>query len=103
MAITRYAGDRFYGLDAEKNTLLSQVLDGAIYKASDTLFEYLKVNGYWYLSGGAGNTGLSGGVNYFFNESIASGVGSYKQLSRTITSTGEVIVTTALTTLQQRF
>ena len=47
MAITRYAGDRFYGLDAEKDVLLSQVLDGAIYKASDTLFEYLKINGYW--------------------------------------------------------
>jgi hypothetical protein len=57
MAITRYAGDRFYGLDAEKNTLLSQVLDGAIYKASDTLFEYLKIGGYWVLSGGSGGTG----------------------------------------------
>ena len=46
MAITRYAGDRFYGLDAEKDILLSQVLDGAIYKASDTLEEYLKGSGY---------------------------------------------------------
>ena len=79
MAITRYAGDRFYGLDAEKDILLSQVLDGAIYKASDTLKEYLKVSGYWYLSGGAGSSGsngLSGGINYFFNESLASGVSS---------------------------
>ena len=103
MAITRYAGDRFYGLDAEKDILLSQVLDGAIYKASDTLKEYLKVSGYWYLSGGTGSSGsngLPGGINYFFNESLASGVSSYKQLSRNVTSTGEVIVTTALTALQ---
>ena len=73
MAITRYAGDRFYGLDAEKDVLLSQVLDGAIYKASDTLKEYLKVSGYWYLSGGTGSSGsngLPGGINYFFNESL---------------------------------
>jgi hypothetical protein len=47
MAINRYAGDRFVGLEAEKNTLLSQVLDGAHFVASDSLVEYLKVNGSW--------------------------------------------------------
>ena len=47
MAITRYAGDRFYGLDAEKSSLLSKVIDGAIYNASDTLFQYIKINGTW--------------------------------------------------------
>ena len=47
MAITRYAGDRFYGLDSEKDTLLSQVIDGAQFTASDTLIVYSKVSGYW--------------------------------------------------------
>ena len=42
MAITRYAGDRFIGLDVEKNTLLTQILDGAHFIASDTLIEYVK-------------------------------------------------------------
>jgi len=107
MAITRYAGDRFYGLDAEKSALLSQVLDGAIYKASDTLYEYLKINGSWVLSGGtsgtsgtSGSNGLSGGINYFFNESVSSGVSTYKQLSKNITAAAEQIVTVNLTALQ---
>ena len=61
MAITRYAGDRFYGLDAEKSSLLSKVIDGAIYNASDTLFQYVKINGSWVLSsGGSGSSGSSG-------------------------------------------
>ncbi len=47
MAINRYAGDRFVGLESEKNTLLSQILDGAHYIASDSLIEYVKVNGAW--------------------------------------------------------
>lgn len=47
MAILRYAGDRFVGLEAEKNALLPQVLDGAHFVASDSLIEYIKVNGAW--------------------------------------------------------
>ncbi len=46
MAITRYAGDRFYGLDSEKNTLILQVMDGAHYTASDTRTTYTKINGF---------------------------------------------------------
>ena len=54
MAITRYAGDRFYGLDSEKEALILQVMDGAQYAASDTRNTYTKINGAWLR-----NTGIS--------------------------------------------
>ncbi len=60
MAITRYAGDRFCGLDSEKNTLLSQVIDGAQFTASDTLITYIKVDGYWLTS--SGSSGSAGSI-----------------------------------------
>jgi hypothetical protein len=66
MAITRYAGDRFFGLEAEKNTLLSQVMDGAEFTASDSLIIYSKINGAWIpvsassSSGSSGSSGTSG-------------------------------------------
>lgn len=47
MAITRYAGDRFVGLESEKDILLLQVLDGAHYIATDSVLEYVKVDGSW--------------------------------------------------------
>jgi hypothetical protein len=49
MAITRYAGDRFVGLESEKDILLLQVLDGAHYIATDSILEYVKVDGSWLL------------------------------------------------------
>lgn len=47
MAITRYAGDRFVGLESEKDSLLIQVLDGAYFTATDSSLEYIKINGGW--------------------------------------------------------
>jgi len=60
MAITRYAGDRFYGLDSEKNTLLLQVMDGAEFTASDSLIIYAKVNGAWVSVSASSSSGTSG-------------------------------------------
>lgn len=68
MAILRYAGDRFVGLEAEKNTLLSQVLDGAHFVASDSLIEYVKVNGSW--------------LNLFSNFTQSSGQGVSGRLTK---------------------
>lgn len=72
MAITRYAGDRFYGLESEKDSLLSRVIDGAHYTASDSLISYIKVNGSWLstaATGGSGETFFTGDLYV----SIASG------------------------------
>lgn len=71
MAITRYAGDRFNGLESEKNSLLSRVADGAYYTASDSLYNYIKVNGSWLLT-----TTITTGETFFTGDlyvSIASG------------------------------
>lgn len=72
MAITRYAGDRFYGLESEKDSLLSRVIDGAHYTASDSLISYIKVNGSWLspaTSSGSGESFFTGDLYV----SIASG------------------------------
>lgn len=73
MAITRYAGDRFFGLEAEKNGLLSQVVDGAHYTASDSRLSYVKVNGSWvavtYIETGSAEAFFTGDLTV----SIASG------------------------------
>lgn len=47
MALTRYAGDRFNGLESEKNALLAQVMDGAFFTAYDTNISYTKTSGSW--------------------------------------------------------
>jgi len=61
MAITRYAGDRFYGLDEEKASLLTKVLDGAYYIALDTEKQFVKKDGAWLEIGGSINgSGISG-------------------------------------------
>jgi hypothetical protein len=67
MAITRYAGDRFYGLDSEKSTLILQVMDGAQYIASDTRISYTKINGAWLKDAGiyASGAGISGRLTKF--------------------------------------
>ena len=58
MAITRYAGDRFVGLESEKDSLLIQVLDGAIYLASDSRISYTKINGAWLKDSGIYASGI---------------------------------------------
>lgn len=67
MAITRYAGDRFVGLESEKDSLLIQVLDGAIYLASDSRISYTKINGAWLKDSGiyASGIGVSGRLTKF--------------------------------------
>ena len=70
MAITRYAGDKFYGLEAEKDILLTQVMDGATYYCSDSLIIYIKINGFWIKTTGA----------------YLSGVGTPGVLSKFVTS-----------------
>jgi len=73
MAITRYAGDRFVGLEIEKNTLLLQVMDGAHFIATDSVLEYVKVDGAWLqinpFSGTTGSSIFTGDLTV----SIASG------------------------------
>ncbi len=73
MAITRYAGDRFVGLESEKDILLLQVLDGAHYIATDSVLEYVKTDGSWLqinpFSGlNYSGVGISGRLTKFINE-----------------------------------
>jgi len=58
MAITRYAGDRFVGLESEKNSLLIQALDGAQFTALDTRISYTKINGAWLKDAGIYSSGV---------------------------------------------
>jgi hypothetical protein len=69
MAITRYAGDRFVGLDEEKNSLLSKVMDGAFYIATDLDKQYLKKDGSWVEVGvGIDGSGISGYLPLWLDE-----------------------------------
>src|SRR5210317_116355 len=69
MAITRYAGDRFVGLDEEKNSLLTKVVDGAFYIATDLDKQYLKKDGSWVEVGvGIDGSGISGYLPLWLDE-----------------------------------
>lgn len=47
MAVKRYVGDRFVGVDSDKGSSLSKAADGSIYIATDDLKIYLKEAGSW--------------------------------------------------------
>ena len=58
MAIKRYAGDRFVGLDSDSKPTLP---DGAKFTETNTLKEFILVGGVWTeAAGGAGSTGPTG-------------------------------------------
>ena len=75
MAITRYAGDRFFGSDGDIKP--SGLLDGAIYKCYDTFNEYLLLSGQWILS----NPPASGGASGYSGYSGYSGLSGYSGYS----------------------
>ena len=76
MAITRYAGDRFVGLSEEKDSLLTKVIDGALYLAVDQNKQYVKKDGSWVRFGGSiDGSGISGYVARWSDEdSLTSGL-----------------------------
>ena len=59
MSVKRYVGDKLVGLDADKNSVLSTVSDGANYYCTDSRYNvYIKENGAWQqISGGGGGGG----------------------------------------------
>ena len=59
MSVKRYVGDKLVGLDADKNSVLSTVSDGANYYCTDSPYNvYIKENGAWQqISGGGGGGG----------------------------------------------
>ncbi|MDB4664717.1 tail fiber domain-containing protein [Verrucomicrobia bacterium] len=76
MAITRYAGDRFVGLGEEKNSLLTKVIDGALYLAVDQNKQFVKKDGSWIQFGGSiDGSGISGYVARWSDEdTLTSGL-----------------------------
>lgn len=78
MAITRYAGERFFGSDGDIKP--SGLLDGAIYKCYDTFNEYLLISGQWILSNPPASGGASGYSGYSGYSGL-SGVSGYSGLS----------------------
>ena len=51
MTVERYIGDRFFGSDSEKGTVLGKAKDGALFQASDFPFpNYVQESGAWQLT-----------------------------------------------------